>query len=115
MKIADSYLLLVEDEPIIAFALEDMLQDQGARTAFASSVEEAMELVARESFDAAIVDVNLHGSDSYELAREIVRRKTALVFATGYGELAHPGEFASAPTNAKPYDLEAIEAALEPF
>lgn len=92
-----------------------MLQDQGARTAYASSVEEAMELMATEDFDAAIVDVNLHGRDSYELAREIVRRKTPLVFATGYGDRAHPGELANIPTIPKPYNLDAIEAALEPY
>lgn len=113
MKIEGSSLLLVEDEPIIGFALEDMMIAEGAETCFASSLETAEELARTRAFDGAIVDVNLHGQSSYSLARDLLKRGVVLIFATGYGSLAHPEEFARVPTTTKPYDLDAIRRAFE--
>lgn len=113
MTIEGRKFLLVEDEPIIGFALEDMMIEEGAETHFASSLEQALEIAGSHHFDAAVLDVNLHGRESYPLARKLLERGTAVVFATGYGVEPLPEDLAQVQTVAKPYNIAAIRAALE--
>lgn len=113
MKLSEKHVLIVEDEPIIAFALEDMLVDEGATVAAASSVDQAMETLDDENFDFAILDVNLHGKKSYPLAHELQKRAIPFAFATGYGDAEHPAEFAGVTTLTKPYSLSQICDAVD--
>lgn len=113
MKLAGTRILLVEDEAIIAFALEDMLESAGAHTVLATSVETACEAIAAEAFDCAILDVNLHGEKSYPAAARLQANSIPFVFATGYGDAAHPPEFAGIRTISKPYSPVQVRAAIE--
>lgn len=106
-------ILIVEDEPIIALALEDMLADEGAEVCLAERLEDAFALLETGAPDAAILDVNVHGQASYPLARALAGRSIPFIFATGYGGAPHPPEFAGVPTIAKPYRLADIRSALE--
>lgn len=112
MKLTGNTVLLVEDEPIIGFALEDMMADEGANAVLACSLAEGLQLARKHSFDAAILDVNLHGQESYPLARELLRARVPVIFATGYGMQARPDDLAGVPTVTKPYDIGAIRAAF---
>ena len=105
-------VLIVEDEPIIGLALEDMLGDAGAEVIIAERVEDAFEITDRQQIGAAILDVNVHGVLTYGLAERLARAGVPYIFATGYGDLSHPPEFASVPTVTKPYNLPEIERAL---
>ena len=113
MKITGSTILLVEDEPIIGFALEDMLMDEGARTFLAPSTEAALSVLESERIDVAILDVNVHGKTTYALAEVLRERQIPFVFATGYGAALHPEDFSGSPTITKPYNLSDIERAME--
>lgn len=112
MKLSGNKVLLVEDEPIIGFALEDMMAEEGASAVLACSLAEGMQLARKHSFDAAILDVNLHGQESYPLARELLRARVPVIFATGYGTQTRPDDLADVPTVTKPYDICAIRAAF---
>jgi DNA-binding NtrC family response regulator len=112
MNVSGSTILILEDEPIIGLALEDMLADRGASVLFASGIEEAQDLVAAKTINSAILDVNVHGARSYGVAEALAARKIPFVFATGYGDRAHPPEFAAIPTISKPYSFDDIAAAL---
>lgn len=112
MKLQDKTVLLVEDEPIIGFALEDMIGEQGAQSVLVSSVEAGRDAIAEKRFDLAIVDVNLNGEYSYSLADMLVETGCPFLFATGYGSVTHPDRFADTPTVGKPYDLDAILQAV---
>jgi DNA-binding NtrC family response regulator len=112
MKLDHRLVLVVEDEPIIGLALEDMLGDAGATVVIAERVEDAFAIVEREEIGAAILDVNVHGVQSYGLADRLARSGVPYIFATGYGDLSHPPEFAHVPTVTKPYNLHEIERAL---
>ena len=105
-------VLILEDEPIIGLALEDMLADQGAEVLHASRIEEAEAIVASEALDAAVLDVNVHGTHSYPLAARLSERGVPFIFATGYGDKSHPPEFAGRPTVPKPYSADEILRAL---
>ena len=89
-----------------------MLQRQGAHVMFASGIEEACGFISREAIDSAILDVNVHGVQSYDVASILKAKAVPFVFATGYGDRSHPPEFAEIITISKPYGAEDIRKAL---
>ena len=107
-------VLIVEDEPIIAFALEDMLEELGYTViATASDVDQSLRLIRESSPDAVILDVNLHGVRSYPIADALDDLGAKFIFATGYGDVEHPQRHRSALTIIKPYTLDEVKAAIE--
>ena len=112
MRFAGRTILILEDEPIIGLALEDMLTNQGARVLHAARIEEAEAMLASERVDSAVLDVNVHGTLSYSLAAILAERSIPFIFATGYGDRSHPAEFATVTTLSKPYSAEEICRAL---
>ena len=70
-------------------------------------------MLAVDSFDAAVLDVNLSGESSFTVADELVERGLPFVFATGYGEsVILPDRFRAVPVVSKPYDNAALRMAL---
>lgn len=112
MTLEGRNILIVEDEPIIGLVLEDKLLDRGAMPVLAQSMDSATKAIERQPFDLAILDVNIHGQQSYPLARTLRERATPVIFVTGYGEALHPADFASVPTLTKPYSVQALDSAL---
>jgi CheY-like chemotaxis protein len=111
--LAGKRILLVEDEAIIAFAMEDMLDELGCDIVGpALRLEEAIQLAIAAQIDAAILDVNLNNLRSYPVAEELERRGIPFVFATGYDREGL--EWTGSPTEliAKPYRKEQVEVAL---
>lgn len=113
MSLSNKTILILEDEAIIAFGLEDMLSEEGAQVITTATVEQALAALDDGAPDYAILDVNLHGTKSYPVAEKLRGLSVPFVFATGYGDAEHPGEFASCPTVTKPYSLAQIRAGLD--
>lgn len=111
MTLADRHIMVLEDEAIIAFGLEDMLLEIGASVAVATSITEAFAMLAGNDFDFAVLDVNLHGEKSYPVADRLLEAGVEFIFATGYGDAEHPERFRQVPTVTKPYSIEQIQAA----
>ena len=112
MNLAGAHVLVLEDEPIIGLALHDQLSERGAIVHYAERIEEAAALLETKVVDCAILDVNVHGKPSYEIARRLKDSSTPFVFATGYGDRSHPAEFEGTPTLSKPYSVDEIARAL---
>lgn len=94
-------ILVVEDEPIVAMCLEDVLAELGCDVIGpVGRVSEAMELAENESFDAAILDINLGGENCEPIAAKLQTRAIPFAFASGYG--VGPDGF-TAPLISKPY------------
>ncbi len=105
-------VLIVEDEPIIALLLEDMLEALGCELAgAANTLAEAVELARSAPADAAILDINLNGEPSFTAAAELDRRGIPYFFATGYSSAPFAQE-AGAAVVQKPYSVDQIEANL---
>jgi DNA-binding response OmpR family regulator len=68
-----SRLLVVEDEPGIAFALEADLQAEGYDVVVATTGDEAMRTVGAGSIDLVLLDVMLPGKDGFEVCRDMRR------------------------------------------
>jgi DNA-binding response OmpR family regulator len=112
MTLHDLKILVLEDEPIIALAIEDLLLDGGARPILAETLAQAHSLIAGGDIDTAVLDVNVHGERSYSVADTLRRAGVPFIFATGYGATVHPPEYSDVKTIAKPYGFAEIEAAL---
>jgi two-component system alkaline phosphatase synthesis response regulator PhoP len=68
-----SRLLVVEDEPGIAFALEADLRAEGYDVVLATTGDGAMSTVRAGSVDLVLLDVMLPGKDGFEVCREMRR------------------------------------------
>jgi CheY-like chemotaxis protein len=106
-------VLVVEDEPILAMALEDMLADLGCEVIGpASRLQPALRLAGEAQVDAAILDINLHGEHSHAVADLLRARAVPMLFATGYGS-ACSDRFDDVPVLAKPYRQDRLVMLLE--
>lgn len=78
-------ILIIEDEPMIALDLQDLLEDAGfAVVGIAGKLDIAMELIASTPFDAAIVDANLGGVSSSSAAVALADRGVPFIVLSGY-------------------------------
>jgi CheY-like chemotaxis protein len=114
--LAGRRILVVEDEMMILANLEMALDEMGCTSiSAAATIAEALALLDAKGFDAAMLDVNLHGEKSYAVADALARRGIPFVFSTGYGDHGDRADFADRPVLRKPYlrrDLVAALAAL---
>lgn len=107
-----SRILLVEDEPMIAFALEDMVLDLGYEVIGpAYRLSDALRLAGEGAIDGAILDVNLNEESSFPVADLLRDRGVPFLFATGYAE-GGVGWSGPAEVIAKPYGREQLSRAL---
>jgi CheY-like chemotaxis protein len=106
-------ILVVEDETIVSFLVEDMLNELGCETVWcAPGVREAMSLLDAHRPDAAVLDFNLKGETAQAVAERLRDTKIAFAFATGYGRSGIPAEWAETPVLQKPFSLETLAGAL---
>lgn len=80
-------VLVVEDDFIVAYDMQMMLEEQGARVLGpASSLAEAKQLFATERPTVAVLDVNLGGEYAFALAEQLLFSDVPFVFATAYAD-----------------------------
>jgi CheY-like chemotaxis protein len=97
-------VLLVEDEPIVAWLLKDMLVDLGCSVVGpAADVNQALAMIDAESIDVAVLDVNLRGQMSYPIADVLVARGVPFVFSTGYDKDRLLDGYRTFPALQKPF------------
>lgn len=107
-------ILLLEDEPLIAMMLEDVLDELGRTVAgSADTVTKALALIEAGGVGAAILDVNLRGGEtSGAIADALARRGIPFAFATGGGEDDIAEHHRARPRLRKPFTLDDVEKAL---
>ena len=105
-------VLIVEDETLLALMLQDLLLDIGHRVLHAGSVGEALELLAREKFDAAILDINLDGKDVFPVALRLRELGTPFVFASASRARVDSG-FQDEALIPKPYTIGEVRQSLD--
>ncbi|WP_445501144.1 response regulator [Microvirga sp. G4-2] len=97
-------ILVVEDEAAISLLLEDMLLDFGCEVIGpAARLSAALDAVAREQVDLAILDVNVAGEPIYPVAEALAERSIPFVFSTGYGSAGIRDAFRDRPVLQKPF------------
>jgi CheY-like chemotaxis protein len=109
-RLAGLRLLVLEDEALVAMLIEDTLRDLGCVVIGpAGTVAHALDLVAQETINLALLDVNLGGERSYAVAEALAARGTPFVFVTGYGATGVDKRYRRVPVLQKPFDHGQLE------
>ena len=102
-------VLIVEDEPIIALGLEDVLIDAGFQIAgVAGELKKALSLVESAICDVAIVDANLAGVSASPVAIALAARGLPFIVLSGYSPEQMQGVFPGALFIQKPCRSELL-------
>lgn len=106
-------ILVVEDEPLVAMAVEDALTSAGITVVGpAGSITGALKLIEAGGIDGAFLDVNLRGERIDPVADALDARGIPFVFTTGYGAAELPAAHAARPMLGKPFSDDDVTRAL---
>jgi CheY-like chemotaxis protein len=107
-------ILVVEDSFLLVTAIQAMIHDLGwVAVGPATRRSEALALARSEVFDAALLDVNLDGETSWDVAAVLRTRGIPFVFGTGYDAFSIlPDDLAGSTVLAKPYQSRDLEKGL---
>lgn len=107
-------VFVVEDEAIIAMMLEDMLIELGCGVLGpCTSLTKALAVLAQsEKPGAAILDVNVAGTEVYPVAAALNDLGVPTVFATGYGAAGVAAAWRDRVILQKPYTQHDLVRAL---
>jgi len=108
-------ILVVEDEGLVALALQQLLVTFGYEVVGpAPSTRKALKLLAEEkAIDGALLDVNLGDERVDPVAEALAAASIPFLFATAYsGPAALPPAFRDRPILNKPYPPERLRQAL---
>jgi CheY-like chemotaxis protein len=114
VHLAGTRVLLVEDEPLIAMHVEDVLIGLGCRVAgVASSSAQAMAVIDAEPIDVAILDINLGNNEtSYPVADALTVRRVPFILLSGYSRIGRRAQDEKRPWLQKPVDESELSRAL---
>jgi len=111
---ASPKILIVEDSFLVLIGLEAMCADLGWEVVGpATRLGEGLALARSETFDAALLDVNLDGEMSWEIADVLNDRQIPFAFSTGYDQSNMlPAHLVGTQILAKPYRIDDVERRL---
>jgi len=106
-------ILIIEDEPMLAFMLEEFLVAAGFNiAAIATRVNTALRSIADDACEAAILDANLAGMSAAPAAVALSARGIPFLVLSGYTANQQEAAFAGAVRLQKPCPPEKLLAAL---
>jgi len=107
-------ILVVEDAFLLVTLLQDVFDGLGwEMIGPATRLAEALQLARHENFDAALIDVNLDGVMSWDVAVVLKERGIPFVFGTGYSVSAVlPDHLTGSPVISKPYQLSELQQVI---
>ena len=96
-------VLIVEDQPFVAFAATDMIEGLGGIVSeVAATVEEGLAACGLGEFGVALLDIDLDGRSSAPIAAALAQAGKPFMLTTGFDGRRIPG-FETAPLLVKPY------------
>ena len=107
-------ILVVEDEYMIADAMQRVLEDEGVIVVGpAPSVRKALRLLdAAADLDGAVLDMNLGHEKVFPVAEALQARGIPFLFTTGYDAAGVPPAWRHVQRLEKPIEFAAIARAL---
>ena len=108
-----SRIMIVEDEPLVAFDNEHMLQDAGYEVvATVDSLEDALAVIEDEQLDLVLTDIALSGEgDGTDVARAAGAKRIPVLFVSG--NCSEEAKSLALGCLAKPYGERILLGALE--
>ncbi len=105
-------ILIVEDEPLVAFDNEHFLTDRGFKVvATVDSVADAVRTIASDDVDLVLADVNLSDGNGIDVAYAAQTKGVKVLFVTGTCPLE--AQALAVGCLAKPYSQRDLLDALE--
>lgn len=113
-------ILIVEDEPPIARYIEQctrsLLKTLIRRLDTVYSLEEAFEYLQRKSIDLCLLDLNLSGSDGYELLKQVMAMPYRCIIISAHTEKAVTAfEYGVVDFVPKPFTPERLQMAFDRY
>lgn len=114
IRLAGRRVMVVEDSYLLAMEVKTSLEAAGAAVLgpFAT-VADAQRCIGHRLPDCAVLDVNLGGGMSFDLARTLRMRRLPFLFFTGYDATALPPDFADVDRLEKPLNVAHLVRAVE--
>ncbi|NIQ39015.1 MAG: response regulator [Proteobacteria bacterium] len=108
-------LLLVDDEPIVLSFLQRIFSDDGYHIQTALTGEDAVSLITKTRFDAALIDFKMPGMDGLTLLKEVrkLHPGISVIMLTGHGgvkEAVRAMKLGAVDFLEKPFSAEALRA-----
>ncbi|MGB8594832.1 MAG: response regulator, partial [Candidatus Sulfotelmatobacter sp.] len=82
-------LLIVDDELSVRDSLGKWFREEGYEVATTENASDALTRLAEQRWDAALVDIKMHGTDGIELQRRMheVDPELIVIMMTGYASV----------------------------
>ena len=108
-------ILVAEDAYLLVTLLQDVFDALGwEMIGPATRLDNALQLARHEALDAALLDVNLDGKMSWDVAIALKERGIPFVFGTGYDVSAIlPDTLTGSPVIGKPYQLGELQQTIQ--
>ena len=98
-------LLLVEDDPLVAMDLVDLLRALGADVVGPySRLGPALAAIQRESPSGAVLDIRLDGETTYSIIDIFLARTDPVLLVSGNSAAALPDQYRHLPRLQKPFE-----------
>ena len=104
--------MVVEDDPVVAMLVEDIVRDMGHEVLVNLTLVQAMFEVETDEVDAVLLDMHLRGEDGRPILLELLARKIPFLVLSGSNQSALKSEFPQIRIVAKPFNKAALEDAV---
>jgi len=110
-QLAGRTILVVEDEPLVALEVVEVLTACGARVVSVSRAADAIKSVDQHQLSAAVLDIKLGNNDCAAVCKYLHERGIPFLFLTGYSSPLDG--FRSVPVVPKPASSRHLTDAVE--
>jgi DNA-binding response OmpR family regulator len=111
--LANCRIFYLEDDFYIAQDTRERLAGEGAEVVLTGNVSRALDALQDNSFDVALLDINISGSSSVPVARSLREAGVPILFLTGYARDILPSDLSSCALLTKPLDWPPVVQALQ--
>ena len=101
-------VLLLEDEALVNMMLTEVMTDAGCSVMSCYDLEECHACIERAAPDIGVLDVNVHGAMSFDLAKRLSELAVPVIFLTGYDTPDRDGVLKRHLTLQKPCAPDAL-------
>ena len=111
-------VLVVEDEALVAMALEGFLLSMGHRPTSCGNGKEALVVLKDKGFHAAVIDLSMPDMDGWEVARRVNRLRPAVAVILASGRMVTADESRAMEVRVgailtKPFGQDQLMAAID--
>ena len=109
-------ILIVEDDPIIAYGLVYALEQEGYAVTHSKSVGEATAAISNDTFDLCILDMQLPDGTGFDVTEKLKTESTAVIYLTvidDEGNIVRAFEGGADDYITKPFRLRELLARIK--